>query len=62
MSWKGTRGSLPKGRAGKKTNAEGEKTKWKIRRKAAADYKTKWVAACICGNVLVPKAFQEFLP
>lgn len=62
MSWKETRGSLPKCRTGKKTKAEGKKTKWKIRRKAAGDYKTKWVAACIRGNLLFPKAFQEFLP
>lgn len=46
----------------RKTKAEGKKTKRKIGKKAAADYKPKWVAVCIHGNLLFPKAFRECFP
>ena len=43
----------------KKKRAEGKKTKWKIRKNTTGDYKTKWVAVCISGNLLFPKAAHQ---
>lgn len=59
MSWEETGCCLPACRRNKKTKAEGKKTKWKLGKKAAADYKTKWVAVFVRGNLLFPKGAHQ---